>query len=384
MKVANLVERQAILDYQSAHAEAIRKEKKITRKGGVVVKKVRNRQRILISQEFANDLIKKGDDHYGEIGVRHIADKIRPFYYCRNLDKLIQHFCDNCENCLKNKTRSKRQIGLLSKLGPAAEPFEIMSIDTVGGFAGNRSAHRYLHLLVGHFSRMAFQSTSKGQCAEDFIKLIDSVAKKHDVKLILANQYTGLSSKKLKQILKEKIMLVFIAIDYPESNGLVERLGQTMVNRIRCKLAKSPARAWTGVAHECAREYNRSTHSVKKFAPNYLVYGEESHIVPPEFVGTRDLEADRAQALENSNRSFERNKARIDRCKREHDFKSNDQVYVKIGSRLNKNKMEEIRSGPFRVVRKVSNSIYEIRTGRGRKESNFFHTSKLSPIDGLT
>lgn len=383
LKVANIVERQAILDDQSANVEAIRKEKQITRKGDVFMKKVRNRQRIVVSQEFAENLIKQVHEHYGDIGVRHIADKIRPFYYCRNLDKLIQKFCDSCEYCVKNKSRSKRQIGLLSKLGPAAEPFEIMSIDTVGGFGGNRSSHKYLHLLVDHFSRLAVTSTSKGQCATDFIKLIDAIAKDHDVKLILADQYTGLNSKKLKRYLRsKKIMLVFTSVDHPESNGMVERLGQTLVNRIRCKLARSPRKAWTSVARECTEEYNRTTHSVTKFAPNYLVDGEESHIVPPEFVEQRDLQADRVQALINSNRDFEKNKERSDRNKREHTFKDNDLVYVKTSSRLNKSKMDEIRSGPFPIVRRASDSIYEVRTGKRRKESNFFHSSKLLPVEG--
>ena len=384
MRVANLVERQAILEDQAAHKEAIQKEKKTSRKNGVLMKKVRGRRRILISEEFANRLIEKVHDYYGDIGVWHIAEKIRPFYYCRNLDDLIRRFCDGCEICVKNKSRTKRQLGLLSKLGPAAKPFEIMSIDTVGGFAGNRSSHKYLHLLVDHFSRRAFVRTSKGQSAEDFIKLIDSVAKDHDVKLILADQYTGLNSSKLKSYLKEMdITLVFTSIDKPDSNGLVERLGQTLVNRIRCKLAKSNARSWTSVAHECADEYNRTTHSATKFAPNYLAFGEESHIVPPEFVGARDLDRDRREALANSNRNYEANKKRIDRCRRELEFRENDLVYVKLGSRLNKNKMDEWRSGPFRVVRRVSDSIYEVRTGRKKKEANLFHISKLSPSKSI-
>lgn len=52
-----------------------------------------------------------------------------------------------------------------------------MSVDTVEGFGGNRSTKKYLHILVDHFTRYAFTSTTKGQSARDFISLIDSVAK---------------------------------------------------------------------------------------------------------------------------------------------------------------------------------------------------------------
>lgn len=36
----------------------------------------------------------------------------------------------------------------MSKLGPARKPYEIISIDTVGGFGNNRSAKKYMHILV--------------------------------------------------------------------------------------------------------------------------------------------------------------------------------------------------------------------------------------------
>ncbi|VVC30482.1 Hypothetical protein CINCED_3A012389 [Cinara cedri] len=46
--------------------------------------------------------------------------------------------------------QSQAKYGLMSQLGPATKPFEIVSIDTIGGFDGRRSTKRYLHLLVDH------------------------------------------------------------------------------------------------------------------------------------------------------------------------------------------------------------------------------------------
>lgn len=64
-------------------------------------------------------------------------------------------------NMHKNKTRGQGKFGLMSHLGPAREPFEIMSIDTIGGFGGSRSTKTYLHLLVDHFTRYTYILTSK-------------------------------------------------------------------------------------------------------------------------------------------------------------------------------------------------------------------------------
>jgi len=39
-----------------------------------------------------------------------------------------------------------------------------MSIDTIGDFGGQRSTKKYLHLIVDHFTRYSFISTSKTKC----------------------------------------------------------------------------------------------------------------------------------------------------------------------------------------------------------------------------
>lgn len=37
---------------------------------------------------------------------------------------------------------------------------------------------------------------------------------------------------------------------------------------------------------------------------------------------------------------------------------------------MNRNKLDEIRSGPFRILKKLSNTIYEVEGAKRRKETN--------------
>lgn len=64
---------------------------------------------------------------------------------------------------------------------------------------------------MDHFSRYTFVSTLESLSTEDIIKLIDSAAKKKNHKnTVLADQYTDKNSKKIKEHLKDKdIILVF-------------------------------------------------------------------------------------------------------------------------------------------------------------------------------
>lgn len=125
----------------------------------------------------------------------------------------------------------------MSHLGPARKPFEVASIDTIGGFGGSRSTKKYLHLLVDHFTRFAYILTSKTQNSSDFIKLTENILKDYQIDILLTDQYPGINSKEFKDFLKEKnITMIFTAVNAPFSNGLNERLNQTLVNKVRCAI----------------------------------------------------------------------------------------------------------------------------------------------------
>ena len=382
IRTVNLVELAEIAEDQRSNQRELAAAKKTVRHGDTIYKNLNERKRVFVSQRLGRQIIDRVHDHYGHIGSAQLAGMIRPYFYFRNLDKMIGEYCSSCSTCLENKTRRRRLIGLMSHLGPSDRPFKVMSIDSVGGFANNRSPKRYMHILADHFTRYAWIATSKGQSARDLIALIDPIAKKQKIGVILADQYSGINSRELKSYLRSReIELVFTSVDCASSNGLNERLNQSLVNRIRCRLNSRPDKcAWTTVAQQCVDEYNRTMHTATRFAPAYLLDGSTVEISPlTEFV-PRDLEADRRTAFENSLKSHEANKRRVDRDRVEHEFRPGDKVYIENGSRLNRRKMDKTRIGPFAVVAKLSNTIYEVASNRRKRQSNLFHVSKLLPF----
>ena len=129
------------------------------------------------------------------------------------------------------------------------------------------------------------------------------------------------------------------------------------------------------------KEYNETIHTVTKFSPSYLLYGKDVDIVPQELITPRDLQQDRKEALENTIRNFEDNKRRFDKRRKNYRFEIGQLVYVQNSSKLNRNKLDAVRVGPFKILRKVSDSMFEVDTGKRRKESNIFHASKLRPLE---
>jgi len=314
-----------------------------------------------------------------------MQNKINPWYTAKNLNSNIKIICDQCDVCIKNKSRKKSNIGLLSQLGPATYPFEIVSIDTIGGFGGSRSTKKFLHLLVDHFTRYAYIITSKTQTSENFMRLLKNITQSYEIKMVLGDQYPAINSKEFKEFLDEKsIKLVFTAVDSAFSNGLNERLNQTLINKTRCKVNEEKGKtAWTTIAQKCTDIYNKTEHTVTKFSPKYLLDGENTDILPQELklqVTDSDLANDRKLALENTKKSHEYNKRQFDKHRREYDLSVGDFVYVENGNKLNRKKLDELRVGPFRISKKISDSIYELNTGHKKTESNFFHRTKLSSV----
>lgn len=386
LKIVNLIQIEEIMTDQEKN-EAIEKNKEILiHKNKIYYKKIKKQEKIILSEEFSKKLIKQVHEDLCHIGIRQLQKKIGPIYTAKGLTRNIINICKNCEICIKNKSRGQGKFGLMSQLGPATKPFEIMSIDTIGGFGGSRSTKKYLHLLVDHFTRYGFILTSKTQSATDFIKLVKNVLETDEIGMILTDQYPGINSREFKEYLEENnIKLIFTAVNTPFSNGLNERLNQTIVNKIRCKInEKHNKKTWTTVARECIDKYNETEHSVTGFAPKYLLDGTNVTLLPNELKIIKKQEdrwsEDKRLALENTKKSHDYNKKLFNKNRKLYEFNIGDRVYVENGNKLNRKKLDELKIGPFKIVEKISNSIYRINTGNKKAESTLFHITKLQPI----
>lgn len=384
LKLVNLITLKDILRDQEGNKEIKTRTDKLISNHNIYYKKIKKKEKIILSEKFSLDFIKNIHENLCHIGIKQIYRKIGPFYTAKNLTKNIERICKNCTICKKNKSRGQGKFGLMSHLGPATKPYEIVSIDTIGGFGGSRSTKKYLHLLVDHFTRFAHIVTSKTQTADDFIKLVKCITENNKIGMILADQYPGINAKEFKKFLDENdIPIVFTAVNAPFSNGLNERLNQTLVNKIRCKIhEKGNKIAWTTIAHECVKKYNETEHTVTGFAPTYLLNGTDVTMLPEELrqENTKNnLIRDRRIALENTIKSHDYNKKIYDMNRKDFEFNEGDMVFVENGNKLNRKKLDELRIGPYEIKEKLSNSIYRINTGHRKAESNLFHISKLTP-----
>lgn len=376
LKIVNLIKVEDIIIDQEKNKEVQQLKNRLESNHNIYYK----RKKIILSERFCIEFIKNVHRNMGHIGINQMQKKINPFYTSKNLTKNIKRICKSCTVCIKNKSRGQDKIGLMSHLGPATKPFEIVSIDTIGGFGSSRSTKKYLHLLVDHFTRYAYIITSKTQNASDFIKLIKNITEKKNIGMILTDQYPGINSKEFKQFLDEEdIPIIFTAVNTPFSNGLNERLNQTLVNKIRCVInEKEKKMAWTIIAHNCVRKYNETEHTVTGFAPEYLLNGTDVTMLPMELkqeYPKHNLIQDRETALKNTIKSHNYNKKLFDKNRKYYEFNIGDKVFVENGNKLNRKKLEELKIGPYEITEKLSNLIYRVNTDQRKKNQDQIYTT---------
>ena len=98
-----MIELRDTIDDQTANEKKISMAKKVDKGDRISCKQLKNRRRIFISQDFALNLIKRIHKFYGHIGSAQLIQKLRPHYYCLNLEKLVDEFYEPCEICIKIK-----------------------------------------------------------------------------------------------------------------------------------------------------------------------------------------------------------------------------------------------------------------------------------------
>jgi len=69
------------------------------------------------------------------------------------MNEIVSRYVKGCTMCAKNKP-SNRKLGLYNPLPVPSHPWEIISMDFIGGLPKYRKGHDYLYVVVDRFSKM--------------------------------------------------------------------------------------------------------------------------------------------------------------------------------------------------------------------------------------
>ncbi|GFX09077.1 transposon Tf2-9 polyprotein [Trichonephila clavipes] len=266
-----------------------------------------------------------------------------------------------------NKKSTQKKYGLLEEVPVAEEPFEMISLDTVGGFNYHNSQKKYLHIVLDHATRYAWTFPSKSVTSETY-------------------RNAAFTSSKFKKFLKHhNIRQLLTSANRPQCNGKNERVNQTLIAKLRCKVNSTTKTPWTKLLEQVTYGYNNSIHDVTGFPPAYLMFGTLPYDSPlPNQVKLNypPIQQARQIAVNRTIKHHKINKQRYDKYYVDAKFKVGDLVLYQNFSYPNSSKLQSPYNGPFKVVRKLSNVTYEIDkpnqyTG---KLTYIIHSTRLKPF----
>lgn len=338
-----------------------------------IVKVRKDVRRYYLPEQEALQELRRIHEEKGHLGMVKTNQHFALKYFANKQNDLVMKIVNGCDICKRAK-KQIRKYGEIDKLGPATEPLQIVHIDTKGGFSEPRVKTRYLHIAIDAFSRFIWIRASQHQNSQDYLNLLQQIEEDGTPSKIVTDRYGAFKSDRFRSVLRTKsIVLVHTPTAHPQSNGLVERVGQTIVEKLRCKRLIDETRSWSALAKEVADEYNHTIHSSTKFTPAYLLAGRD----PDEIYHGHDLNNDRKSALEHSQSAYQKEFKRIVQKQIPWKLKLGDMVYADLADELNKKKLDPVYRGPFKVINKISEVMFEIKLP-DRTEK--VHIGKLKPF----
>ncbi|UYV76586.1 K02A2.6-like, partial [Cordylochernes scorpioides] len=235
--------------------------------------------KIIIPKPLMQQLLQTVHAHYNHPGISQMSRLISTQYYWQGMSKDIKQKVKTCPTCQLTKRPLGPTYGELSQPPEAKEPFDLLSLDTIAGFAKYGNTKIYLHVVVDHFSRFAWTFPSKSTSITTYQQVLKRVLQDGSPKRLLTDRAPAFTSPKFSSfLLNRNIHPLLTTSNNPQANGLCERLNATLTGKLRLLHLENPKIAWTKLVKRVTVIYNKTPHSTTGFPPIYLMFG----ILPPE------------------------------------------------------------------------------------------------------
>lgn len=355
-----------------------------TEKGIIIVRK-KGYKKIVVPFSLRRKILNQAHEKFGHPGIQKMLNIISPNYYWSNMTHDITQFVKHCDTCQKNKKSHQKKFGLLQSMPATDQPFEYLAVDTVGGFNYYNSPKKYLHLIIDYATRYVWGFSSKNVTAEAYVNCLKQVFNIQVPQQLLSDRNGAFTSSRFKKFLRNyKIKQRLTTAHHPQCNGKIERANQNIVTRLKCKVNTSSTRTpWTRFLEQVIKEYNNTPHSVTTFPPAYLLHGQLPYNSPIDQDYYPPVQEALKIAKEKTAQHHLINKRLYDLKFQDKSFNINDLVIYEEFHYPNTRKLTSPYSGPYRVVRKLSDVNYEIDKHNSYTGLNteVVHISKLRPYN---
>ncbi|UYV69844.1 K02A2.6-like, partial [Cordylochernes scorpioides] len=171
-----------------------------------------------------------------------------------------------------SQTTKRTYLRRIGTTPPAVLPYELMSLDTISGFAKYGNSQTFLHVVVDHATRYAWAFPSRSTSILTYTQVIKKVMHFGSPKRLLTDRAPAFNSPIFRRFLiRHNIGQLLTTSNNPQANGLSERLNATITGKLKLLRFQQPKTAWTKLLPQVLQAYNNTPHSVTGFPPSYLM-----------------------------------------------------------------------------------------------------------------
>ena len=305
----------------------------------------------------------------GHLGIRKTYNRVLQHFYWPGLKRDVAKWCRECHTCqLGGKPNQNIPQAPLHPIPAFDEPFSHIIIDCVGPLPKTKSQNEYLLTIMCSFTLFGLP------------------------KSIQPDQSTNFMAHAFQQVMNQLGVKQYKSSAYnPESQGALERFHQTLKTMIRMYCIEN-SHDWDEGVHLLLFAVRESVQESLGFSPFELVFGhmvrgpllllkekwldeDPEKISVLKYVATFKDRLFRAGKMAKRNLQESQSKMKVWYDRKARRFEPGDRVLVLFP--VVGNPLQAKYSGPYKVVKKISDTNYLVKTPGRRKETQVCHINML-------
>ena len=354
---------------------------------------------VIVPPCYRNDILMMAHDIplAGHLGIRKTQSRILQHFYWPKLHKDVVDFCKTCHTCqIIGKSQPAVKPAPLIPIPAFDEPFTRVLVDCVGPLPTTKSGYRFLLTIMDLSTRFPEAIPLKKITAQTVVEALVQFFTRYGLpKEIQSDQGSNFMSGIFKQVMKELgIKQLTSSAYHPQSQGALERYHQTLKTMLRAYCLKYPEDWDKGISFVVFATRDAPNESTG-FTPFELVYGHEVRgplkLVKEKFLAEKSetnlldyvctFRERLSKACEVARTHLQASqqvmKSHFDKKAKTRNFKSGDQVLVLLP--IPGEPLKAKFSGPYRVIKMLSNVNVIISTPDRRKGQRLCHINMLKP-----
>ena len=332
----------------------------------------------------------------GHLGEDKTLAKLKERYYWPGHHNDVAEWCKTCPQCAARKNPTPKGRAPLQPV-MVGYPLQLVAVDILGPLPDTPRGNRYLLVVADYFTRWTEAYPIPNQEAITVARVLTTefFLRFSPPEQLHSDQGRQFESEVLAEVCKLLGVKKSRTTPYhPQSDGLVERFNRTLLSMLATSVDRHQEK-WEDHVRSACMAYNTSQHPTTGYSPFYLMFGRKARMPieltygcsPSTPSSTQQYAEDLKGSLEkaytevrnNFSHRLERQKDFYDRKVHGEPFAVGTLVWLHspVVARGKSRKLHHPWTGPYRVIKRISEATYRIQNTTGNRKRLVVHFDRL-------